>query len=209
MFSNIPFPSLFVCFLIFIAWLHYEKRKATKEAERASKEFWDREDKANHTRNKDISELPFFEVKKDQIPLPTAEDENIRYYQEQVLSCLKAPMMNLSQYTNTDLKLAYGIGNFKTLSDYDENYNAFLMNLSNLGKAYLTAGFQNEAEKTYLLCLDSGSDKSTDYVALAGIYQEMNASGKLSALISQVKESDLPRKDSLLSQLETMQSNTF
>ncbi len=202
MFSNIPFPSLFVCFLIFIVWMHYEKRKATKEAERKSKEFWDREDKANHTRNKDISDLPFFEPEHHRIPFIKTDDENILYYQQRVRTCVEAPMMNLSEYTNTDLKLAYGVGNFKTLSDYDENYNAFLMNLSNLGKAYHTAGLLEEAEKTYLLCLDSGSDKSSDHLALANIYEKMNAPDRLSALISRVKESDLPRKDSLLSQLQ-------
>ncbi len=202
MFSNIPFPSLFVCFLIFVIWLNYEKRKATKDAERQSQEFWQREDEANHARNKDISQLPFFKPDPDQIPLPTTEDENVCFYQKKVLTCLEAPMMNLSGYTNTDLKLSYGVGNFKTLSDYDENYNAFLMNLSNLGKAYQTAGLLTEAENTYLCCLDCGSDKSTDHLALADIYQEMNAPDKLSALISRVEESDLPRKDSLLSQLK-------
>lgn len=202
MFANLPFPSLFVCFLIFVVWLHYEKRKASKAEKRMSEEFWAREDKANHTRNKDISDLPFFQPDSQKIPFVETEDENICYYQQQVKELLDTPMMNLSHLTNTDLKLAYGVGNFKTLSDYDENYNAFLMHLSNLGKAYYVAGFQKEAEQTYLLCLDSGSNKSTDYVALATIYQETQASAQLSALISRVKESDLPRKASLLSRLE-------
>ncbi|RAY93797.1 hypothetical protein DK853_54990, partial [Klebsiella oxytoca] len=36
MFDNLPFPSLFVCFLIFILWLHYEKRKSSREEKKRS-----------------------------------------------------------------------------------------------------------------------------------------------------------------------------
>lgn len=204
MFENIPFPSLFVCFLIFIAWMHYEKRKASREEKRRSDEFWQREEKANHSRNKDISDLPFFQADTDKIPMPQTNSENISHYQKQVLSTAKLPMMNLSQYTNTDLKLAYGVGNFKTLSDYDENFNHFLMNMSNLGKAYREADLLKEAASVYRLCLDYGSDKSTDYRALGSIYVSMKETGKLISLIDEVKQSDLPRRDALAASLEQM-----
>ena len=54
MMVSLRFPSFFVCFLIFIAWTHYKKRKATKQQEKESSLFWEREEEANHTRNKDI-----------------------------------------------------------------------------------------------------------------------------------------------------------
>ena len=41
MFSTIRFPSLFVCFLIFIAWMHYKKRKAAKQQEKETDLFWE------------------------------------------------------------------------------------------------------------------------------------------------------------------------
>ncbi len=204
MFEKIPFPSLFVCFLIFIAWMHYEKRKANREEKRRSEEFWQREENANHSRNKDISDLPFFHPDTGRIPMPQTDNENISYYQKQVQNTEKLPMMNLSQYTNTDLKLAYGVGNFKTLSDYDENFNHFLMNMSNLGKAYREADFLEEAASVYRLCLDYGSDKSTDYRALGSIYASMKATGKLISLIDEVKQSDLPRRETLASGLQQM-----
>ena len=204
MFENLPFPSLFVCFLIFIAWMHYEKRKASREEKRRSDAFWQQEEKANHSRNKDISGLPFFHPDTDKIPLIQTSDENIIYYQKQVLSSADLPMMNLSQYTNTDLKLAYGVGNFKTLSDYDENFNVFLMNLSNLAKAYREADFLTEAASVYRLCLDYGSDKSTDYRALGSTYSALKETGKLLSLIDEVKQSDLPRRDALTESLEQL-----
>ena len=119
MFDNLPFPSLFVCFLIFILWLHYEKRKSSREEKKLSDEFWQREEAANCARNKDISKLPVFEPDMKQVPMPESGDENICYYQNRVLEQSRLPMMDLSEYSNTDLKLAYGVGNFKTKStDY-------------------------------------------------------------------------------------------
>lgn len=197
MFDNLPFPSLFVCFLIFILWLHYEKRKSSRAEKKLSDEFWQREEVANCARNKDISKLPMFEPDMKQVPMPESGDENICYYQNQVLEQSRLPMMDLSEYSNTDLKLAYGVGNFKTLSQYDENFNDFLMNMSNLGKAYHKEELLEEAASVYRFCLNSGSDKSTDYRALAEIYAAMGARRELSSLADEVLRSELPRREIL------------
>lgn len=204
MFDNLPFPSLFVCFLIFILWLHYEKRKSSREEKRRSDEFWQREEAANCARNKDISKLPMFEPDMKQIPMPESSDENICYYQNRVIEQSKLPMMDLSEYSNTDLKLAYGVGNFKTLSQYDENFNDFLMNMSNLGKSYHKGELLEEAAAVYRCCLNSGSDKSTDYRALAEIYAAMGARRELSSLAEEVLRSELPRREILSQELRKL-----
>lgn len=204
MFENIPFPSLFVCFLIFIAWMHYEKHKAGKKEARTAEEFWRREEEANCARNKDISELPLLQISKDQIPMPDSNDENTCYYQKKVLDSLDLPMMDLSGYTNTDLKLAYGVGNFKTLSDYDENFNSFLMNLSNLGNAYFQTGLLAEAASVFRLCLDSGSQSARNYKALADVYAAMGQSYKISELIKEVESSGLPHSSTLVEHLRQL-----
>lgn len=207
MFGIIPIPSLFVCFIIFCAWLHYEKRKADRKRESGSKAFWEREDQANHTRNKDISSLPMFCPDESHIPMTETADENVIYYQGKVQNAMGLPMMNLSGYTNTDLKLAYGTGNFNTLSEYDQNFNDFLMNMSNLGKAYFTAGLLQEAADVFTFCLDSGSGKSTDYEALAKVWFAMGTPEKISGLITDAERSELPRKAALVSRLRLIQQN--
>ncbi len=209
MFSNLPFPSIFVCFLIFVLWLNYERRKTSRREQKKSDSFWAREDEANRTRKKDISHLPFFKPDKNRIPFPETEDENIIFYQNEVLHYLDTPMMNLSGYTNTDLKLAYGVGNFKTLSEYDENFNSLFMNLSHLGKSYQRRGLLSEAELVYQFCLDFGFQKATDYKALAAVYKEQGTPRKISDLISRAEKSGLPYKETLVQSLkETMDSLT-
>lgn len=206
MIFNIPIPSLFVCFLIFILWMHYEKRKSEKKQSQASQEFWQREEEANHARNKDFSDLPMFIPAQNDIPFPETTDENAVYYQKRVRDSLELPMMNLSKYSNTDLKLAYGVGNFKTLSDYDANFNNFLINLSNLGNAYHTVGLYEEAAAIFRYCLDAGSEKARDYKALADTYAAMGRSGKISELITEVERSELPRKSTLVENLRAIQN---
>lgn len=205
MFGSIPIPSLFVCFIIFCAWLHYEKRKADRKRKKASNAFWEREEQSNHTRNKDISGLPMFRPDVSRIPMPETADENAIYYQGKVQNATGLPMMDLSGYTNTDLKLAYGTGNFNTLSEYDQNFNDFLMDMSNLGKSYFAAGLLQEAADVYTYCLDSGSDKSTDYEALAKIWSAMGTPEKISGLITEAERSGLPRKASLARRLRLIQ----
>lgn len=204
MFGNIPIPSIFVCFLIFCAWLHYERRKSERKQNLESQEFWAREQKANHTRNKDISHLPLFELEEDRIPMPESTDENVIYYQDRTRASLAQPMMNLSEYTNTDLKLTYGTGNFNTLSEYDQNFNDFLMNMSNLAKAYSRVELYESAAAVYELCIECGSDKSTDYKALAKTYSKLETPRKIDELIAKAQKSDLPRKDALVTNLRVI-----
>lgn len=207
MIFNIPIPSIFVCFLIFILWMHYEKRKTDKKQAQESQEFWQREEEANHTRNKDFSDLSMFVPEQDSIPMPDTADENASYYQNKVLECMQLPMMNLSQYTNTDLKLAYGVGNFKTLSDYDENFNKFLMNLSNLGNAYSDIGMLDEAVVIFRYCLDAGSERAADYKGLAAAYTALGCRSRIDELITEVEHSELPRKSVLIEHLHDIRNS--
>ncbi len=50
-----------------------QKRKATKQQEKESSLFWEREEEANHTRNKDISHLPLFTPDITKIPWEGAQ----------------------------------------------------------------------------------------------------------------------------------------
>jgi hypothetical protein len=191
-----------ICFTIFAAWLFYEQHKSQKMDDNASNEFWEREERANRTRNKDISNLPLLHVEETEIPDCGSDDETITYYIRLLHENIKRPMMDLSSYSNTDLKLAYGVGNFKTLSDYDENYNTFLLNLTNLARAYFRAELYEQAAATLRLALAYGSQKIIDYSCLAKSYLAMDAPEKVSALITEVNAGTHPRKSSVVKELQ-------
>ncbi|MCH5266366.1 MAG: hypothetical protein J1F02_10735 [Lachnospiraceae bacterium] len=189
------------CTLVFVAWLAYEQRKAQKASKKVSLEFWAREEEANNTRNKDISHIMLLSVKESEIPTAATTEESILYYIERLKQNIQMPMADLSEYSNTDLKLAYGVGNFKVLSEYDENFNTFLINLSNLARAYTRSEFFPEARDTYLLALHYGSLKVSDYTELAECYLKLDQPENISRLITEVDNGSHPRKEAILESL--------
>ena len=201
---SLRFPSFFVCFLIFIAWMHYKKRKATKQQEKESSLFWEREEEANHTRNKDISHLPLFTPDITRIPWEGAQNDTILHYLDALRRLIESPMMDLSEYTNTDLKLAYGIGNFQTLSTYDETYQNFLQTLTALGRAYMEAGDYTHAAEACWLCLDYDPKNRIACLSLAEIYKKDHKNNLLSDLIDEIKHSPIARKESLLREINEL-----
>lgn len=195
-------PVYLICFLIFIVWLFYEQRKSENQDKKNSEDFWAREAEANRTRKKDISQLPLLHVQESEIPLAETENESILYYIGHIRNLIKTPMIDLSEFSNTDLKLAYGVGNFKQLSEYDENFNHFLLALSNLALSYTEAGFLSEAQDTYRLAFYYGSQKVSDYTGLADVYLRMEQPERITALIQEVENGAHPRKESVIQALQ-------
>lgn len=195
-----------ICFFIFCAWLHYEQRKRQKLQKKASDEFWAREEEANRTRNKDISHLKKLQISPEEIPQIETSDADIRYYIEQILQIIKEPMMDLSEFSNTDLKLAYGVGNFKELSEYEEKYNNFLILLSGLARCYESSGHPAEAIATYELALSYGSQKKKDYECLAQLYLAMDQPEKIMQLTAKLQESGHPHRESIIQSLKKILS---
>lgn len=195
-----------LCFCFFAGLLLTKQRKAQEQDNQATESFWSREERANSTRNKDISGLPLLQITASELPDTDPGDDSIHYYIGLLHENIKQPMIDLSAYSNTDLKLAYGVGNFKTLSVYDENYNTFLLNLTNLARAYCYAGLYDEAVRTYRLALQYGSQKVTDYSELAEAYIKLGRRDQASRLIDETKAGGHPRKASVIKALQEVLS---
>ncbi len=192
----------FVCFCIFCAWLFYEQRKSQRLQKKASDDFWAREALANSTRKKDLSDLPLIRVEEKEIPFIETQEESIITYIGQLRQIIQEPMADLSDYSNTDLKLAYGVANFKTLSEYDENFNTFLVTLTNLARSYERNGYHEQARDTYLTALRHGSRRAGDYEELAKVWLELGRRDEVKALIRQLEESGHPRRAGIISKLD-------
>lgn len=195
-------PIFFICMLIFVAWLWYERNKHSRIVTRKTKEFWEREEEANHTRNKDISNLPYLHMNMEKIPGREHPHIPIATLWNQLNDMSHEPMLDLADYSNTDLKLHYGVGNFKVLTSYDDNYNNFLVQLSILGRTFSEIGDTNSAIACYEQVLADGSRKIQDFHALAKLYLGADRPEAVNELISQVSnDSSLERKDGILMKL--------
>ena len=69
-------------------------------------------------------------------------------------------MLNLSAYSNTDLKEKYGVVNLEELSNCDQNYLYFIRALSNWGRYLYEHDDPDRAQKVMELSLRIGSDIS-------------------------------------------------
>ena len=127
-------PVILGCTIIFVFLLRYEIRKNSKN-KNTVEEFLHKEFEANTTRKKDISGLPYLTADASRLPKASCPDPEGEI--GAVLGQLQAmdgmQLLNLSDTSNTDLKLAYGAANFPTLSECDARYTAFTRDCTGLG----------------------------------------------------------------------------
>ncbi len=199
--------TFFICFLIFIAWRFYEQRKSERMEKKISDDFWKKEEEANQTRKKDITNLSLLQVKKADLPKISSTDEAVLNYMEHLHQIVKNPMIDLSEYSNTDLKLAYGVANFKTLCEYDDNFNHFLITLSNLANSLMNVGLYEEAGNFFEFALHYGSKRLNDYTGLAEVFLKLNKPEQITALIRQLEDGCHPRKTTIINALEEIKNS--
>lgn len=110
----LPFFTLTVIFVLILA---YYIRKSDRAQEDIERSFWEREQRANSTRRQDITNLSYINIPIEKIP----QNLHTETEQELVELCQKK-MINLTDMTNTDLKLEYGAANLDVLTEYESNY---------------------------------------------------------------------------------------
>ncbi len=187
-----------ICILFSYA-LHSTKRKEQD----VDREFWDREQRANFTRKKPLDDLNFITIPDD---LLTMEPE---LTDEEIIGCLKdlndlssSKIVNLTGYTNTDLKLAYGTANITILSEYDFHYTKLVTLLQKLAEL-LHENLEDElAIRVLEFAVSTGTDVSKSYYLLAELYQQMNTPEKIDLLITRAQGINSLMKNTIVQNLQ-------
>lgn len=201
-------PVFFICFIVFLLWLRV-KLKHQDDLKAQNKDFWRHEHEADFSRNKDISKLEYITVPKDILPFDEyIEDIELKQIQNDVSDIISKKMINLSEMTNTDIKLAYGRGNFEILSVYDQNYLKFLSLLNKWGTYLLNNHHTSEAKQIFEYAIDTlNCDISGCYTGLAKIYLDNGEIDNVQQLIDKVQSSDAYLKESISDKLIRMLQN--
>lgn len=185
-------PSVMV--LIWV--LHHNIRKNHCSDKEELSSFLAKEDKANASRKKDISNLDYIEVPLDSFPFDiTLNDEKkqikISEYKDQIYKLSEEKMLNLIGISNTELKEAYGIANLELLTAYDMNYSNYLRTL----QLFAECIYEEHPEKAVEVleyCLSIGTDISGTYDLLGHYYAAHDELQKFEALYDSI-----PIKDSI------------
>ncbi len=204
---NIPVASILI--LIVILWLHYEMKKNSKASKDSLDLFWKTEQDANLTRRQDISTLKFLSITLESLPMGDVEDDTLNSYRDTIRKYAERKMINLSNQTNTELKLKYGVANFNLLSEYDNNYTAFVSMLNKWAKRLYDHGYEKEAqavlEFSIFSCL---TDVTHSYLLLTELYHKQGQPQKTETLIDLISQTKIKDKDKLINALKSHKDAT-
>ncbi|MBO5278086.1 MAG: hypothetical protein J6B06_01150 [Lachnospiraceae bacterium] len=198
------FPTFFALFVTFLVWLAYKLRKS----DRQDNSFWIREAEADNVRRQTLDNLDYITIPLDSLPFFSGIDEKLDDIQQSIRNLAACTIVNLSKYTNTELKLMYGPANLTALTEYDQNFTNLVRTLQKWAECLSALGYDHEAIQVLEFAVSIKSDVTAGYVLLAKLYLKQNEPSRINSLISSASELDTLLKDSLVKQLEALRSQS-
>ena len=166
-------------FIIILVVIQLYIKKSDTSQKNNIKKFWEREQKANATRKKDISTLKYIEW---DTTLPVKENNTLLSDILKIISVKDKNIINLTEYSNTDLKLKYGVANLEALTEYEDNYTLLIKNLAVLGHILKEQDDITDATHYLEYSIRIGSDIRSCYADLKDIYISQNHTEKVDKL---------------------------
>lgn len=189
--------------LILVFWLQVGLHRSNKKSVQLEEEFWERERKANFTRKKDISNLPYIKIPLDSLPFRPSASSTIEELQATIQNLAEQKIINLNHMTNTDIKLTYGTANYPILSEYDQNYIVLVRTLYKWGKTLYEEGFIEDAKLVLEYAITCKTDIKSNYTLLASIYKEQKDTNSIQSLLETAHTLTSIMKESIITELNT------
>lgn len=188
-------------FIILCSVFAYLRKRQTRQQNNIEDSFWEKEQKANLTRRKDISGLPYITIPLDKFPIGICENDSVRECENTLKTLSDKKILNLGAKTNTELKLEYGLANLNALTEYEQNFNTLCQTLLSYATALMQAE-QNAAAQTVLeYGIEIGSDMSQNFLLLADLYHTNGTPERITELIEKAEQLDSLMKNSILEKL--------
>lgn len=196
------FP-FFASFIIFCLVLMRAIKKQRKIEENNEKSFWERELESNDVRRKSLDNLEYITIPLNKLPMNVLlEDANIQDYISTVKGLSERPIVNLTGYTNTDLKLEYGTANITPLTEYDQSYTLLVSTLQKWADALYSKGYQDEAVTIMEFALSTRTDTSRTYYLLADYYRNHQQLEKIQHLLEVAQDLNSFHKKTIVRTLQ-------
>lgn len=171
-----------ILFSVFLSRIISRNKKQQKTEEY---NFWERERQANSVRRKSLEHLDYIKIPLDRLPtglLP--ENTTVKECLEILKSLETLPIVNLTGYSNTDLKLEYGTANITPLSEYDQNYTVLVRTLQKWADILWENNYISEAAAIMEFAISTHTDISHTYYKLAELYSSMGETDKIQELLA-------------------------
>jgi len=195
--------------IVFILIISHNIRKTRRQQAEEEKNFWERERLANETRRKPLDNLDYIHIPTDDLPMHLMEED------PQVADCLSTindlsekPIVNLTGFTNTDLKLEYGTANITALTEYDSCYTLLAGTLQRWAELLYQAGYVQETRAILEFAVSTRTDVSAAYSLLADIYLQNGEAEKIQHLTETAETLNSLNKNVILRHLREKTSPT-
>lgn len=174
--------TIFSSLIIIIYMIARSEHLSGAKNNKALKSYLERESKSNSTRKKDISKLDYVVLNLSTLAIDIAMKHNLEQLVNELNCFSSKKIINLSSYSNTDLKLMYGPANLDVLSEYDNNFTELIKLLNKIGDSLYDLEEYDGAASFYEYAIHIGSDITNTYVKLCTIYNTNNEAAKIKEL---------------------------
>ncbi len=199
-------PVIVLCTIIIGFVIFYERKKSDRKQSEGSRKFWELEEQSNFTRKKDISFLNYISIPLDTLPMAPNDDDEITEYQQSIKHLSQCKILNLTGYSNTDLKLEYGVANLTVLTEYDNNYITLVNTLARWGHRLFQLNRESEAVTVLEYGISIGTDVSRNFYMLADYYRQHGNTDEIDRLIDRADKINSIMKPSILKKLNEIRS---
>ena len=180
---------------------HNIKKQSRKKAQQ-EESFWAKEARANSVRRKSLDGLEYVKVPVENFPLTLlASDSTVAECIEIIQTLSTQCIVNLTGYTNTDLKLEYGVANLTKLMEYDQNYTLLVRTLQKWADALMEAGHMEEATVLMEYAVSTNTDVSRTYYCLADYWLSQGENHQVERLIQIAENLRSPSKNIIVKNL--------
>lgn len=176
-----PLTSVMVFAIFSFLFMMLVKRSRRRTDQKMS-QFWQQETAANQVRKQDISMLDYVYIPLETLPFGVGQSSEITRLEGIIRELDTKQIVNLSQYTNTELKLKYGVANLDILSACDERFTTLIRTLYQWSCLLLNSGHLDAAIQVAEYSIDIGSDISGCYYMLADYYNSIQDATALNRL---------------------------
>lgn len=165
---------IFITFVIFALFTYISMKRSSGSFARERELFLAREREANSVRKQPLTDLNYITISMSALPQIETDDEYLkeRIRTLEVLSEGDNKIVNLSNYTNTELKLKYGVANLTILTEYDQNFTNLCRALYEAGNRLYESGDIDNAQAFLEYGIKCGTDLKLHYTLLADIYEQ-------------------------------------
>ena len=208
--ERIKMYPIFTCFVIFALFTFIYMRRSSTKSLTGAESILEREREANSVRKQPLTDLNYVDVDLTGLPAVETDDEYLleRFKTLSVLADPETKIVNLSAYSNTDLKFKYGVANLTLLTEYDQNFTSLCRCLFEIGRRLNDAGDSENATAYLEYGIKCGTDLKSHFTLLADIYEANLHYDKIVNLIHTADSMNSALKGALLRDLNKRLEDT-